>query len=321
MFIFSRTDRDILATLARRGLAPVSGDQGLTLSQQAGCILYVETSSRSNARSANSAFEVAALTLLGQISQKPFSHSTSNLLDSPRNPIMPPPVPPKPMPGSDQASIPGPPIVPPKPSTRKALSTLALNSTHNEMTLFREQNDFEIDAYTPEPRHRFQHRAIPGRNPQQPGLRQSCIDLNATTSSSTSSSTASSASSSGVVVSKRGTSKYISASRGHLAMTPASPKLSLKTSRDRSVSSLLSIGANHRTPKVARRGVTVEEKTVTIRCQRLTADKRYEEVDVEVPGICLNNFLNSVAIELDTVFPLMLYLSESNWLWTSSTTF
>jgi hypothetical protein len=35
---------------------------------------------------------------------------------------------------------------------------------------------------------------------------------------------------------------------------------------------------------VARRGVTVEEKTVTIRCQRLTADKRYEEVDVEVPG-------------------------------------
>jgi len=36
---------------------------------------------------------------------------------------------------------------------------------------------------------------------------------------------------------------------------------------------------------VARRGVTVEEKTVTIRCQRLTADKRYEEVDVEVPGI------------------------------------
>ena len=68
-------------------------------------------------------------------------------------------------------------------------------------------------------------------------------------------------------------------------MSPASPKLSFKTNRDRSVSSLLSIGVTHRTPKVARRGNGVtEEKTVTIRCQRLTADKRYEEVDVEVPG-------------------------------------
>jgi hypothetical protein len=42
MFL-SRSDRDVLATLARRGLAPVSADQGLTLSQQAGCMLYVET--------------------------------------------------------------------------------------------------------------------------------------------------------------------------------------------------------------------------------------------------------------------------------------
>jgi len=271
--------------LSNKGLAPVSADQGLTLSQQAGCILYVETSAKTNARSANSAFEVAALTLLGQLSQKPFSHSTSNLLDSPRNPVMPPPVPPKPTLTGDSPSIPSPPMVPPKPSTRKALSTLALNTTQNELSIFREQNDFELDPYTPEPRHRFQHRAVAGRNPVQTNLRQSCIDLNATTSSSTSSSTASSASSSGVVVSKRNTSKYISASRGHLAMTPASPKLSLKTSRDRSVSSLLSIGVtSHRTPKVARRGVTQEEKTVTIRCQRLTADKRYEEVDVEVPG-------------------------------------
>ena len=87
----------------------------------------------------------------------------------------------------------------------------------------------------------------------------------------------------GVVVAKRN-AKYISASRGHLAMSPASPKLSFKTNRDRSVSSLLSIGVNHRTPKVARRVTGSDEKTVTIRCQRLNADKRYEEVDVEVPG-------------------------------------
>ena len=86
-----------------------------------------------------------------------------------------------------------------------------------------------------------------------------------------------------MVVAKRN-AKYISASRGHLAMSPASPKLSFKTNRDRSVSSLLSIGVNHRTPKVARRVTGSDEKTVTIRCQRLNADKRYEEVDVEVPG-------------------------------------
>ena len=89
----------------------------------------------------------------------------------------------------------------------------------------------------------------------------------------------------GVVVAKRNATKHISASRGHLALSPASPKLSFKTTRDRSVSSLLSIGVNHRTPKVARKNVAgSDEKTVTIRCQRLTADKRYEEVDVEVPG-------------------------------------
>jgi hypothetical protein len=78
------------------------------------------------------------------------------------------------------------------------------------------------------------------------------------------------------------------------ALSPASPKLSLKTSRDRSVSSLLSLGVTHRTPKVARRGVTAasEEKTVTIRCQRLTADKRYEEVDVDVPGATETNFVS-----------------------------
>jgi len=66
-------------------------------------------------------------------------------------------------------------------------------------------------------------------------------------------------------------------------MTSASPKLSFNTTRDdRSVSSLLTIGAIHRTPKLARK--VNNEKTITIRCQRLTADKQYEEVDVEVPA-------------------------------------
>ena len=78
-----------------------------------------------------------------------------------------------------------------------------------------------------------------------------------------------------------------------------SPKLSFKTTRDRSMSSLLSIGSQ-RTPKVPRKSsssantssnssnsnssFTQNEKTVTIRCQRINPDKNntFEEVDVEV---------------------------------------
>ena len=78
-----------------------------------------------------------------------------------------------------------------------------------------------------------------------------------------------------------------------------SPKLSFKTTRDRSMSSLLSIGSQ-RTPKLPRKSsssantssnssnsnssFTQNEKTVTIRCQRINPDKNntFEEVDVEV---------------------------------------
>ena len=54
------------------------------------------------------------------------------------------------------------------------------------------------------------------------------------------------------------------------------------------MSSLLSLNGP-RTPKLSRKshagnGNKNEDKTVTIRCQRLNADKQYEEVDVEVPA-------------------------------------
>ncbi len=69
-------------------------------------------------------------------------------------------------------------VVPPKPAARRALSTLALKTT-NEMSLYRETNDFELDPYSPEPRHRFPHRTVGRRQPpaSQNHLRQSCIDL------------------------------------------------------------------------------------------------------------------------------------------------
>ena len=56
--------------LGKRGQAPVSVDQGLTLSQQMGCVMYVETSSRFARQTVVSAFEVAALAAFGQLATK-----------------------------------------------------------------------------------------------------------------------------------------------------------------------------------------------------------------------------------------------------------
>ena len=124
-----------MATLARRGQAPVSTDQGLTLSQQTGCLLYIESSSRTSLKSVISAFEVAALAKFGHLSTTPRNISMSLMsLGGPR--YMPPPVPPKPYvgglqhPSFNRISPP----VPPKP--RRAMSTMALNHQppmHNSM--------------------------------------------------------------------------------------------------------------------------------------------------------------------------------------------
>ena len=70
-------------------------------------------------------------------------------------------------------------------------------------------------------------------------------------------------------------------SRSHLYSGGSSPRLSFKTSKDRSMSSLLSL--SQRTPKLARKGQN-QEKTVTIKCQRMNAERQFEEVEVEVPA-------------------------------------
>ena len=69
-------------------------------------------------------------------------------------------------------------------------------------------------------------------------------------------------------------------------LSGSSPRLNFKTSKERSMSSLLSLNGP-RTPKLSRKSHgngKNEDKTVTIKCQRLNADKQYEEVDVEVPA-------------------------------------
>ena len=67
---YSRGDRELCAVLGKRGQAPVSVEQGITLSHQIGCVMYVETTSRFNRQSVLSAFEIAALAALGQITPK-----------------------------------------------------------------------------------------------------------------------------------------------------------------------------------------------------------------------------------------------------------
>ena len=70
IFFLLRSDRELCALLGKRGQAPVSVEQGITLSQQIGCVMYVETTSRFNRQSVLSAFEIAALAALGQITPK-----------------------------------------------------------------------------------------------------------------------------------------------------------------------------------------------------------------------------------------------------------
>ena len=54
----------------------MSSDQGLTLSQQAGCVLYTETSSKVNPQSVLSTFEVAALAKVSHMSRVPHHPNT-----------------------------------------------------------------------------------------------------------------------------------------------------------------------------------------------------------------------------------------------------
>ena len=134
-----RSDRDVLSNLSRRGQAPVSGDQGLTLSQQSGCVLYTETSSKVNSQSVLSTFEVAALAKVSHVNRIPrhdMSISMMSLTPNSTKP-MPPPVPPKPLIQNQKPLIQNfpafpqriSPPVPPKP--RRAISTMALNSGPN----------------------------------------------------------------------------------------------------------------------------------------------------------------------------------------------
>ena len=185
---------------------------------------------------------------------------------------MPPPVPPKPLiqnfpPFPQRISPP----VPPKP--RRAISTMALNSGPNRYLILTSVSNSTFSIYSLilfcspiydkenyfQPHHPHESGKMTTNYVSQNHLDQSMHHH------------------------QMYKSGYIHrpVSRSHLYSGGSSPRLSFKTSKDRSMSSLLSL--SQRTPKLARKGQN-QEKTVTIKCQRMNAERQFEEVEVEVPA-------------------------------------
>lgn len=90
------------------------------------------------------------------------------------------------------------------------------------------------------------------------------------------------------------TQKHMTRSQSECPKTPSlgssrSASLSSKTRSSTSIPSITSSGlSGSKTPKPSRRSskgpAQAPEKMITIKCQRLTADKTYEEIEVEVPA-------------------------------------
>ena len=87
-------------------------------------------------------------------------------------------------------------------------------------------------------------------------------------------------------------SRSVSVPRNPSVGGASSRSASLASNKTRSSTSIPSITGS-KTPKASRKGNKGQansaggqeaEKTVTIKCQRLTADKTYEEIEVEVPA-------------------------------------
>lgn len=206
-----RRDRDSLASLSKQGKAPVSSDQALTFSQQIAALMYVETSVRSAGRTAQSAFEVAALASMGKIVPKHLALTPS-----------------------------------PKMNKKQRFSTISPEDSLERGDNFFNPNLGPVEQFWDQ----FSHF-------QSPKLNRSHSESPKTPS--------------------------LGSSR--------SASLSSKTRSGTSIPSISSYGGS-KTPKAGRRSSTSSssngkgqvEKMITIKCQRLTADKTYEEIEVEVPA-------------------------------------
>ena len=234
------------ADLRREGGGCVSPQEALARSQQVDALMYVETSARTSGRGVASVMEVAALASLGQFSPPPTI--------VPRLP--PSPLPPSPLVSKKhrQRSL---------SLSRRAAEARESQASHRpELGLTREGSRESL--YTLEPAPAFWEQFSPSpsspRSPSSPSLA-----LRGKTGSLSS-------------VSMRSKSSTLSSTRSDASMQSVKrepvkqPPINITTCR---------------TPKTGRK--TAEkaekgEKMITIKCQRLTADKTYEEVEIEVPA-------------------------------------
>jgi len=260
-----RTDRTVIQALAKVGKSPVSSQQALSMSQQIDAVMYVETSAKTSGRGAASVMEVAALTSLGQFSPPQSTLQSPSLATSP--------LPPSPLISKKHRnrslSI----------SRQRAVTGDYLSvSARPELSLARERSDclFTIEQsedlweqLSPQTPHVYNER-LPTDSPLSE--RQSQESTNSP------------------VESRRSKMGSLSS----MSMRSKSSTLS-STKSDTSMQSVHSPKNNNpvsitttKTPKNNRKSQEKEkeksEKMITIKCQRLTADKTYEEVEIEVPA-------------------------------------
>jgi len=234
--------------------AIVSSQQALAMSQQVEAVMYVETSAMTSARGVASVMEVAALASLGQFSPHPTSVT--------RLQMPPSPLPPSPLISKKQRnrslSL----------SRRAAEARREVNegvSVAPELGLTRESSRESLLTIEPVPAFWDQFsspggspRCPPSSSPSSPAL------LRGKTGSLSS-------------VSMRSKSSTLSSTRSDTSMQSVKRDTATKQAP-------ISIVTNPaKTPKTSRK-TTTGEKMITIKCQRLTADKMYEEVEIEVPA-------------------------------------
>ena len=262
-----RTDRTVMAALAKVGKSPVSSQQALSMSQQIDAVMYVETSAKTSARGAASVMEVAALTSLGQFSPpqstlQPQKHQTQTSLATS-------PLPPSPL-----------------ISKKHRNRSLSISRHRNyltvregpELSLTRESTD---GLHAIEPSESFWEQFTPSSEH---------FHNNRLVTDSPLSSRQSQESPNSPILNPRSKMGSLSS----MSMRSKSSTLS-STRSDTSMKSVQSAKSNNpisittaKTPKNNRKAPEKEkekgEKMITIKCQRLTADKTYEEVEIEVPA-------------------------------------
>merc|ERR1719319_2006417 len=285
-----RTDRTVLQGLANQGKAPVSSQQALSFSQQIEAVMYVETSAKASGRGVASAMEVAALTSLGQFAPPAPGHVMREARESHGTPLH-----------HRQSSLAA--CNSPSPMISKKHRNRSLSVTRQRADLRTDlraelRNNFRTDLrpdlgltresqdslYTIEPEPAFWDQfSSPKNSPRHDNIQHA---------------TPAQGHNSPLPPIQQGQHSPPPPAQGHQNSqgggdsSPRSPRLITSSMRSKSStlsstksdSSMLSVSTT-KTPKTNRKSPEKEkgEKMVLIKCQRLTADKTYEEVEIEVP--------------------------------------